>query len=132
MDEVGEIQAEYSGPIITGRLHPIVADRGNPVVSVKREQHGGCAIVDFRLPLMGMLDFQLFLFKLGLHFVEAFCQPADLVLRAPVDMVAGADAACRFYRCRQPHQRADDHEAVAGDGRKNGGENGENENCDER
>lgn len=47
-------------------------------------------------------------------------------------MVAGADAACRFYRCRQPHQRTDDHEAVAGDGRKNGGENGENENCDER
>ena len=130
MDEVGEIQAEYSGAVITGRLHPVVADGGDPVVPVQRKQHGRRAVVDFRLVGVGVLYLQLFFFELALHFVEAFRQPTDLVFRPPVDVVAGAEASCRFYCRGQPHQRADDHEAVTGNGGKDHGENGEDENRD--
>ncbi|MNS45914.1 hypothetical protein D3C72_783940 [compost metagenome] len=80
---------------------------------------------------MRVLDLQLFLFELCLHFVEAFRQPADFVLRAPVDVMARTETPRCLYRGRQPHQRADDHEAVAGDGGKNDGEDGEDENRDE-
>ena len=80
VDKIGEVEAEYPGAVITRRLHPIIADCGNPIVPVEREQHGGCPVVDFRLALMGVLDLQLFLFKLGLHLVGAFRQPADLIL----------------------------------------------------
>ncbi len=122
-DEIGEVAADDGGAIIAGGKQPIIADGGNAVFLVEGEEHGGGEIVNIGGAAMGELQLLLLVFELGLHLVEAAGEPSHLVVRLPVDVMAGAELAGGLDRCRQPHQRLDDEEAVAD---QRGAENGQN------
>ncbi len=95
-DQMRKGASDHVGALIAGCEQPIVADGGDLVCGVQREQHGGCQVVDFRRLLVGALQFAFLTLEQCLHFVEAFGEAPHLVGRAPVDVVAGAEAACCF------------------------------------